>query len=149
MTARTGKRRKQVYFLLHQILPMRPLIERLQRDLRALVAARATLRREQAEIDALPRRDPERLGRLRRSEAEAARLTKARDEIRDECRSLGIRPSNDPSGEVQFPCSVDFRDAYFVWYGDEPRPTHWRFRGEEDVEAIPATWYAMFAPRPE
>ena len=149
MRARTGKRRKQVYFLLHQILPMRPLIERLQRDLRTLVATRANLRRELAAIDDLPRRDEGRISRLRRAEAETARLAKAREEIREECRSLGLRPANDPSGEVQFPCSVDFRDAYFVWYGDEPRPTHWRFRGEEDVEAIPESWFAMFAPRPE
>jgi hypothetical protein len=126
-------------FMLHQLIPMRPYVHRLTRELSANERERRRLEREIARSvggsEAHPLRNTLR------------RLEESDHELRQECRRLGAIPGRDAKGELLFPCSVDFQEAYFVWYGEEPAPARWRYRSEDHEELIPRHWFTLFASR--
>lgn len=146
MTPNVGRSRqkKPRLFLLQQILPMKPYIFRLMADLRSCRAEQHRLKRQlqlsrslRAANYATRRRGHdaiERLGELREAERD----------VMAEFRGLGISVGSVTRGELVFPCLVDNRRAYFVWYDSQDRPTHWRFRGDGQVRAIPEWWFSMF-----
>lgn len=144
MKRKLGRRRpsNRKLFDLQQILPMRPYVFCLMNDLRIL-RRRLDSVRKTAETPRILEKSYD----LRRQRHEAvAELNRLRDEEQTlirEFKKLSIRIGNVQRGEMLFACLVDHRDAYFVWYDGEPRPTHWRFRGDADLRLIPDRWFAM------
>ncbi|QDU63470.1 hypothetical protein Pan216_43500 [Planctomycetes bacterium Pan216] len=145
MKRRAGRKKKATrrYFYLEQILPMRPYVQRLMGDLRAQRVRVDLLRRRLSGI--LPRAGAETYEHRRRRHemlADIERTELAEKELYREFRSLGIRVGDVIRGEMLFPCLVDERDAYFIWYDGQHRPSHWRFRGDASLHGIPDRWFA-------
>lgn len=141
---RRKRSKKRPIYLLPQILPMKPYVFGLMADLRAC-------RGEQKQLSSLAKVpacgvEENYQDRRRRHDASAA-LTKLREnelELLREFRSLGVRVGDVLRGEMFFPCLVDHRSAYFVWYDCEDRPTHWRFRSDSEMHRIPERWFSLY-----
>ena len=122
---------------------MRPYIVRLMSDLReARIRAEKLRRLAHAPAD---RRNDTYAERRKRHEA-CAELDRVSDEDRDllrEFRKLGVRVGDVLRGEMLFPCLVDNREAFFIWFDGQEQPSHWRFRGEGELHAIPSKWFSM------
>jgi hypothetical protein len=138
-----ARRRPARLFLLPQILPMKPYVLGLISDLRSAWT-------EQRQLNWLldgGRRVCEDYSKRRRRHDAALRVAQLRDEqqsLRAEIGRLGIIVGNVVRGEMLFPCLVDNRKAYFIWYVGTERPTHWRFRGERLLRPIPDCWFHLF-----
>lgn len=147
MKRKVGRRRggARKMFLLPQILPMRPYIVRVMADLRTTRHRMESLVR----LAKAPRsHESQDYAQRRRRHDATEQLAKLRSEEQGlirEFKKLGIRIGNVDRGEMLFPCLVDSQDAYFVWYLDEPRPTHWRFQGDGDPREIPEAWFNLYS----
>lgn len=143
---KSGPRR---LFLLQQILPMRPYILGLMADLRRNRVRQLRLRRL---LKQYSQRNAEAYEQRRQRHAAQAELEDLDVEsagLMRDFRKLGVRVGNVLRGEMLFSCLVDNRDAYFIWYDGERRPSHWRFRGERQMHTIPQRWFTLFGAEVE
>lgn len=147
MKRKVGRRKAgpKRLFLLLQILPMRPYVTRLMADLRSCRVRQNRLMRMMAKMPAQNNLPYEDRRRRHDAEAELSTLRLQEQTLLREFRKLGIRVGNVVRGEMLFACLVDQRDAYFVWYDGDKRPSHWRFRGEAELHPIPERWFSLFA----
>jgi hypothetical protein len=147
MKQRQARERKKVLFLLHEMLPMRPYLFSLMSDLRAV-----RIRQQRQRRLATPPRYIEQSYEERRKRheaiAELARLQKEESDLFAEFEKLGVRVGDVIRGEMLFSCSIDHRDAYFIWYDSEPKPTCWRFRGNPETHEIRDDWFSPTAVLP-
>jgi len=123
---------------------MRPYVERLMDDLRS---TRLRIERLQRDSSTPARVQQTNYDDRRARHLLARELRTVQDHERDvqrEFRHLGVAVGDVMRGEMLFPCKVDNRDAYFVWFEGEDRPTHWRFRGEPTARAVPEWWFTLF-----
>ena len=145
MKWKTGRRRRGTrrIFLLPQIVPMRPYVVGLMADLRAVRIRHLRLRRLTAVCSTANEAYE---ARRARHEAMAELEPLAREErgLSAEFRNLGVRIGDVLRGEMLFPCVIDSRQAFFVWFDDEPRPAHWRYRTDAELRPIPDHWFSLF-----
>lgn len=134
-----GTRARKI-FLLDQILAMRPYVLGLIDDLRACVVRQHKLERM---LKQPIRRDRDYAGRRarHRAEEELVDLSRQEQELRNEFAKLSVKVGDVLRGEMLFPCYVDDRDAFMIWFADEENPTHWRFRRDRDSHRIPQRWF--------
>lgn len=146
MERQNRKRRKRPgkLFLLHQVLPMRPYLMSLMKDLRAGRLRQNRLRTVSL-AGARAAKEPYCVRKVRHdADAEFSQIRKDEQEILKEFKKLMVRVGNVLRGEMLFPCIVDNREAYFIWFNDQPRPTHWRFHGDRATQPIPEQWFHQF-----
>lgn len=146
MKRKVGRKRKGAkhHFLLTQIVPMRPYLFSLMADLRECRIRQQRLRRiASAPKPSHPESYEERRKRYEATE-QLQKLADEQQEILREFRRIGVVVGSVIRGEMLFPCLVDNREAFFVWYDSEQQPSHYRFRKSSKLHPIPPRWFSLF-----
>lgn len=101
------------------------LVRRIVADLVAAIQA----------LDRLPREDVSPAVRHERAD-----LSAKIEEYRHELKELGLHLLHRHTGTVGFPTLVNGQLAYLVFRADEPGLVHWRYRHQNRLRPIPASW---------